>query len=126
MDSIAITKMSDTATDKCNQLRVKVGEYTVAYVCYGRRKPINFLPRHISGLQLTKDEKLEVACYVRSEMKKINAKRFAKDDELARLTSPDYDDDEVDQAEEETNQVEGNENGIDQGEDSGSSVITQD
>lgn len=73
-----------------NQFRCKVGKYVVAYICYGEGMPINWLPKSVSGLTLTDQEKIEVAKFIRREMQTHNAAKQSEQDELARLSAPGY------------------------------------
>ena len=73
-----------------NQCQVKVGKHRVAYVCYGENKPINFLPKSVTGLKLTDAEKLTVAKKVRSVMDGRTQDKDSVSDELAQLTSSSY------------------------------------
>lgn len=84
MDALSLEK------NHPNQFRCKVGKYVVAYVCYGEGMPINWLPKPVSGLALTDQEKIEVAKYIRAEMANRNATKSAELDELTKLSAPGY------------------------------------
>lgn len=73
-----------------NQCEVLVGDHRVAYVCYGERQPINFLAPVNAGINLTDEEKLQVAEHVRKEMATRTDKKSDVSEKLASITSPNY------------------------------------
>lgn len=68
------------------QCHIHVGKHRVGFVCFGESKPINWLPKSVTGLPLTDEEKLTVAKTVRDEMARENEKRDRVQNELAALS----------------------------------------
>lgn len=84
MEKIEVKEMSP------KQCQVMVGKHRVAYVCYGEGKPINWLPRPVSGITLTEPERVEVAKFVREDMAKRNQAKESVNNALAELSSSNY------------------------------------
>lgn len=85
MEAITLKRMH------AKQMEIMVGKCRVGYICTGRDKPINFLPKSVTRVELTEAEKIAVAKHVRQEMEKVNSQTEAESDELRNLTSADYD-----------------------------------
>ena len=71
-----------------DQAQIMVEGRRVGYICYGGAEmPINYLPKACVGVQLTTEERIEVAKYVRGVMPELTAKYKGDQQELETLIS---------------------------------------
>ncbi|MEN1680342.1 MAG: hypothetical protein AAGJ46_12180 [Planctomycetota bacterium] len=84
---LAIAASVEVRHHALDQCEVLIGEKRVGYMCYGKKRPMNWLPLKTIGLQLTVDERIAVLKVVREKVAELTEARDAKAEELRRLES---------------------------------------
>ncbi|MEM8668725.1 MAG: hypothetical protein AAGG48_14490 [Planctomycetota bacterium] len=79
------------------QCEIMFGKRRVGYVCFGERKPINFLNKGTIGVEITDAEKIHIAKETRRQMASLNAEQQRVANELSDLISPNYESEDADE-----------------------------